>query len=58
MKLKTKIAIAKTGSRSLKTTIPEAMVYYLNLKQGDIAEWEMETFRGKRAAILRRVENE
>jgi hypothetical protein len=41
MVLITKVASAKAGTVSLKTTIPEAIVEYLQLASGDRIEWEM-----------------
>lgn len=43
MGLKSKVSVAKTGTSSLRTTIPEGIVEYLKLKPGDVIEWNMET---------------
>jgi antitoxin component of MazEF toxin-antitoxin module len=55
MDLQTTVGIAKTGTRSLKVTIPEAMVYYLKLESGDKLEWIMSEEDGKRTALVRKA---
>jgi hypothetical protein len=42
MSLKSTVGIAKTGSTSLRATIPEGCVAFLNLKEGDKLEWKMD----------------
>lgn len=56
MGLKTKVVIAKTGANSLRTTIPEGIVEYLNLKAGDSLEWSMELIGNLRVAIIKKME--
>lgn len=55
MELQTTVGIAKTGTKSLKVTIPEAMVHYLELESGDKLEWKMDAVNGKRVAIVRKA---
>ena len=54
MSLKTKVSIAKTGTKSLRTTIPEGIVAYLDLKAGDTLEWKMEIIDGKKAVVVKK----
>jgi bifunctional DNA-binding transcriptional regulator/antitoxin component of YhaV-PrlF toxin-antitoxin module len=49
--------LAKTGTSSLRTTIPEGIVEYLNLKPGDILEWSMEIIDSARVTVVRKVRN-
>ena len=42
----TTVAVAKTGTNSLRVTIPEAIVAYLKLEAGDKINWTMEN-KGK-----------
>ncbi|MEM1994646.1 MAG: AbrB family transcriptional regulator [Nitrososphaerales archaeon] len=56
MGLKSKVGIAKTGTNSLRTTIPEGIVEYLNLKAGDILEWSMEIIgNSERVTLVKKV---
>jgi len=42
MSLRSTVGIAKTGSTSLRATIPEGCVAFLELKDGDKLEWKMD----------------
>lgn len=44
--LVTTVSVAKTGTNSLRVTIPEAIVAYLKLEAGDKINWTMEN-KGK-----------
>jgi bifunctional DNA-binding transcriptional regulator/antitoxin component of YhaV-PrlF toxin-antitoxin module len=57
MGLRSKVGLAKTGTSSLRTTIPEGIVEYLNLKPGDILEWSMEIIDSARVTVVRKVRN-
>lgn len=52
--VQTTVAVAKTGTRSLKVTIPEALVMYLELEKGDKLEWKMDVDKknGNRVATV------
>jgi bifunctional DNA-binding transcriptional regulator/antitoxin component of YhaV-PrlF toxin-antitoxin module len=41
MSLKSTVGIAKTGTTSLRATIPEGIVAFLELKAGDKLDWKM-----------------
>ncbi len=55
MSLKTRASVARPGSPSLRATIPEGIVAYLNIKEGDALEWKMEMIDDKRIAIIEKV---
>ena len=54
--LKSRVGLAKPGTNSLRTTIPEGIVEYLNLKPGDTLEWSMEMVGGTRVTLVKKVE--
>lgn len=54
MSLKSTVGIAKTGSPSLRATVPEGIVAFLDLKESDRLEWKMEIIDGERVAIVRK----
>jgi len=55
MGLKSKISIAKTGTTSLRTTVPEGIVAYLDLKAGEILEWNMEVVNNGKVVVVKKV---
>jgi bifunctional DNA-binding transcriptional regulator/antitoxin component of YhaV-PrlF toxin-antitoxin module len=55
MSLKTKASLARPGSPSLRATIPEGIVAFLNIKEGDTLEWKMEMIDDKRIAIVEKM---
>jgi hypothetical protein len=56
MSLKSTLGIAKTGTTSLRATVPEGIVAFLELKAGDKLEWKMEIINNKRVAIVKKQE--
>jgi len=48
------VSIAKTGTNSLRTTIPSGIVEYLNIHAGDIIGWEMKLKEGKKYVSIRK----
>ncbi|MBS7649866.1 MAG: AbrB family transcriptional regulator [Candidatus Bathyarchaeia archaeon] len=57
MGLKSKVSKAKIGTSSLRTTISEGIVEYLNLKSGDKLDWSMEIVgNATRATFVKRFE--
>ena len=55
MTLKSKVTVARPGSKSLRATVPEGIVEYLDLIEGDKLEWEMENDeKGGRLAVVHR----
>lgn len=55
MSLKSTAGIAKTGTKSLRATIPEGIVAFLDMKQGDVLEWKMDIENGERIVIVRKI---
>lgn len=55
MSLKSKAGIAKTGTQSLRATIPEGIVAFLEMKSGDVLDWKMDVVNGERIVIIRKV---
>lgn len=55
MSLESTATPARKHTKSLRATIPEGIVVYLNIKDGDKLEWKMENLRGKRVAVVRKV---
>ena len=58
MELKTTISLAKKGTKSIRTTIPESIGLYLKLVPGQNIIWDMEIIKGKRVCVIKRKENE
>jgi len=56
MSLKSTLGIAKTGTTSLRATVPEGIVAFLDLRSGDKLEWKMEIINNKRVALVKKME--
>ncbi len=54
MGVTTKVASAKKGTKSLKSTIPESIVEFLKLKERDEVEWHMETQNDNRVVVIKK----
>ncbi|MGH9984772.1 MAG: AbrB/MazE/SpoVT family DNA-binding domain-containing protein [Nitrososphaeraceae archaeon] len=52
MVLESTIGIAKVGTNSVRTTVPEAITEFLGVKAGDKLEWKMDIHNNERAAIV------
>jgi hypothetical protein len=55
MSLQSTVGIARTGAKSLRATVPEGMVAFLELREGDKLEWRMDIQDGERIAIVRKA---
>jgi bifunctional DNA-binding transcriptional regulator/antitoxin component of YhaV-PrlF toxin-antitoxin module len=55
--LTSKVGIAKTGTTSLRATIPEGIVAFLDLKAGEKLEWKMKTMNDERVVIVSKVKS-
>jgi hypothetical protein len=55
MSLKSTAGIAKTGTKSLRATIPEGIVAFLDMQQGDVLDWRMDIVNGERVVIIRKI---
>jgi bifunctional DNA-binding transcriptional regulator/antitoxin component of YhaV-PrlF toxin-antitoxin module len=58
MSLQSTVGIARTGAKSLRATVPEGMVAFLELREGDKLEWRMDIQDGERMAIVRKAKTE
>ncbi len=55
MSLQSTIGIAKIGTKSLRATVPEGIVAFLDLQPGDRLEWRMEIIEGQKVTIVRKA---
>lgn len=55
MSLESKASIARPNSKSLRATIPEGIVAFLEINAGDKLDWKMHIIDGKRAVIVTKV---
>jgi hypothetical protein len=53
--LKSTLGIAKTGTTSLRATVPEGIVAFLELKSGDKLDWKMEIQNGERVVVVKKI---
>jgi hypothetical protein len=56
MGLQTTVGIAKVGTNSLRATIPEGVVSYLDIHDGDKLDWRMEIAEGKKVVLVTKAE--
>jgi hypothetical protein len=54
LSLRSKLTEARPGSPSLRATVPEGIVAFLELTEKDRLEWKMEIIDGERVAIVRK----
>jgi hypothetical protein len=52
MVLESTVSIAKTGTKSVRATVPEGIVSYLEIEVGDKLEWRMDNKNSERVAIV------
>jgi hypothetical protein len=58
MSLESTVSIAKVGTNSVRATVPEGIVAFLDLKVGDKLIWKMEVLDNKeRIAIITKKRN-
>lgn len=55
MSLESTATNAKAGTKSLRATIPEGIVVFLNLKDGDKLDWAMKIIDGKPTTLVRKA---
>jgi hypothetical protein len=58
MSLKSKTTVARPGSTSLRATVPEGIVAFLDLKSGDKLDWKMDIVDGERVVIVTKISKE
>ena len=52
MGLESTVGVAKVGTNSVRTTVPEGITEFLEVKAGDKLEWKMDIRDNERAAIV------
>jgi hypothetical protein len=55
MSLESKVNVARPESKSLRATVPEGIVAFLDLKASDKLEWKMEIINGERVVVVRKL---
>ena len=55
MSLESTVGIAKIGTKSLRATVPEGIVAFLNIQAGDKLEWRMDVHNDERIVIVRKL---
>lgn len=59
MSLYSTLSSARTGTTSLRATIPEGIVAFLGVKEGDKLDWKMEVTKdGERIVIVIKSEDD
>lgn len=56
MSLSSTVGIAKLGTKSLRATVPEGVVAYLDIKAGDKLDWRMEIENGEKVVKIKKME--
>ena len=54
MSLNSTVGIAKEGTKSLRATVPEGIVAFLDLKAGEKLEWKMDIMDGEKIVLVRK----
>lgn len=54
MSLDSSVGTARTGTKSLRATVPEGIVAFLNLQAGDKLEWKMEVIKNEKVVIVKK----
>lgn len=52
MSLESTVSVAKVGTNSVRATVPEGIVAFLDLKVGDKLVWKMEVNGNVRLAVV------
>ena len=52
MSLESTVGIAKVGTKSLRATVPEGIVVFLGIQEGDKLQWKMDVQNNERVAIV------
>ena len=58
MQLTSTASLARPGTKSLRATVPEGIVAFLNLEAGDKISWVMEIIDGERAVLVQKSSGE
>jgi bifunctional DNA-binding transcriptional regulator/antitoxin component of YhaV-PrlF toxin-antitoxin module len=52
MVLESTVSIAKVGTKSLRATVPEGIVSYLEIEVGDKLEWRMDGGKNNERVVI------
>jgi hypothetical protein len=52
MSLESTVGVAKVGTKSLRATVPEGIVAFLEIKEGDKLQWKMDIKENERVAVV------
>jgi hypothetical protein len=52
MSLESTVGVAKVGTKSLRATVPEGIVAFLGIREGDKLQWKMDFQNNERVAIV------
>lgn len=55
MSLESTVGKARPRSKSLRATVPEGIVAFLELEAGDQLEWKMDIINDERVALVRKA---
>jgi bifunctional DNA-binding transcriptional regulator/antitoxin component of YhaV-PrlF toxin-antitoxin module len=56
MSLESTVGVAKVGTKSLRATVPEGIVAFLGIKEGDKLEWRMDVQKNQRLVLVKKKE--
>jgi len=55
MGLESTVGVAKVGTNSVRTTVPEGITEFLGVRAGDKLEWKMEVQDNNRIAVVKKA---
>ena len=55
MSLQSTVGTARPNTKSLRATVPEGIVVFLELNEGDKLEWRMDVQNNERTVIVRKA---
>jgi hypothetical protein len=55
MGLESTVGVAKVGTNSVRTTVPEGITEFLEVKAGDKLDWKMEVQDNDRIAVVKKA---
>ncbi len=55
--VKTNVISARANTKSLRVTVPEPIVFFLNLRDKDKLAWTVESLGDEKVVVVRRVES-
>jgi bifunctional DNA-binding transcriptional regulator/antitoxin component of YhaV-PrlF toxin-antitoxin module len=52
--LESTVGVAKVGTKSLRATVPEGIVAFLGIKEGDKLEWKMDVQKNQSLVLVKK----